>query len=99
MGDVARYIKRFASLSPCLPSRAAPAALNPRCRRRAERATSGGGVRGVLGGDDWKDGWKCDLFREKDVMGRSSSSSSDSRGECGSGTVEVSETKDRLGTC
>lgn len=56
-------------------------------------------MRGVLGGDDWKDGWKCDLFREKDVMGRSSSSSSDSRGECGSGTVEVSETKDRLGTC
>jgi hypothetical protein len=29
VGDVARYISRLASSSPCLPSRAAPAALKP----------------------------------------------------------------------
>lgn len=55
VGDVAKYIRRFASSSPFLPSRpslAAPAALNPLCRNRADRATSGGGVRGVLCGDD-----------------------------------------------
>jgi hypothetical protein len=51
VGDVARYMSRLASSSPVLPSRAAPAALKPLCRRRAERATSGGGVRGARGGD------------------------------------------------
>jgi hypothetical protein len=50
-------------------------------------------VRGARGGEDWK----CDLLSEKEVMGRSSSSSSESSGE--SGMVDVSETKDRLGTC
>lgn len=29
VGDVARYMSKFASSSPVLPSRAAPAALNP----------------------------------------------------------------------
>jgi|SRR5690242_8441338 len=47
VGDVAKYMSRFASSSPFLPSRAAPAAVKPLCRRRAERATSGGGVRGA----------------------------------------------------
>ena len=96
VGELARYTSRFASSSPVLPSRAAPAAVKPLCRRRAERATSGGGVRGALGGDDRKA--ECDLLSAKEVMGKSSSSSSDSKGEWGSGTVDVSETKDRLGT-
>jgi len=51
-GDVARYMRRLASSSPFLPSRAAPAALKPLCRRRADRATPGGGVRGARGGDE-----------------------------------------------
>jgi hypothetical protein len=95
VGDVARYISRFASSSPVFPSRAAPAALKPLWRRRAERATSGGGVRGARGGESRR--WERLIWKE--VMGRSSSSSSDRRGERRSGTVEVSETKDRLGTC
>jgi hypothetical protein len=95
VGDVARYISKLASSSPFLPSRAAPAAVKPLCRRRAERATSGGGVRGARGGDSRR----CERLIWKDVMGRSSSSSSERRGERGSGTVEVSETKDKLGTC
>jgi hypothetical protein len=49
-GEVARYMRRLASSSPFLPSRAAPAALKPFCRSRADRATPGGGVRGTLGG-------------------------------------------------
>jgi hypothetical protein len=93
VGDVARYMSRVASSSPFLPSRAAPAAVKPRWRRRAERATSGGGVRGALGGEE-----RQDLFSWKELMGRSSSSSSDRIGERGSsGMVEVSETKERLG--
>ena len=98
VGDVARYISRLASSSPCFSSRAAPAAVNPLCRRRAERAISGGGVRGARGRIG--DVAKCDLLIWKDVIGRSSSSSSDRRGDRGSsGMVDVSETKERLGTC
>lgn len=56
VGDVAKYIRRLASSSPFFPSRAAPAAVKPLWRRRAERATSGGGVRGARAriGDDRK---------------------------------------------
>lgn len=101
VGEVARYMRRLVSPSAVFPSRAAPAAVNPRWRRRAERATSGGGVRGALGGEEWKLGLPMakDLPRVNEVMGRSSSSSSDSRGEWPLGTVDVSETNDRLGTC
>ena len=95
VGDVARYISRLASSSPVFSARAAPAALKPLCRRRAERATSGGGVRGARGGDDRM--WERVIWKE--VMGKSSSSSSDKRGDRGlSATVDVSETKDKLGT-
>lgn len=51
-GDVAKYMRRLASSSPVCPSRAAAAAVNPLWRRRADRATAGGGVRGARGGDD-----------------------------------------------
>lgn len=92
-GEVARYMRRFASSSPA-PSRAAAAAVNPDWRRRAERATAGGGVRGARGGEEWI----CERLNWNEVMGRSSSSSSERRGDLGSsGTVEVSETKERLG--
>lgn len=52
-------------------------------------------MRGALGGEERK--WE--RFSENEVMGRSSSSSSDSKGEWGSAIVDVSETNDRLGTC
>lgn len=52
-------------------------------------------MRGACGGDRRR----CERLIWNEVMGRSSSSSSDRRGERGSATVEVSETKDRLGTC
>lgn len=98
VGDGARYISKFASSSPCLPSRAAPAAVKPRWRRRADRATSGGGVRGARARIG--DVAKCELLNWNELMGRSSSSSSDRRGDGGSsGMVDVSETKERLGTC
>lgn len=51
-------------------------------------------MRGTRGGEDWI----CELFNWKEVIGRSSSSSSERRGDLGSsGMVDVSETKDRLG--
>jgi len=96
-GDVAKYMSRLASSSPVCPLRAAPAAVKPFWRKRAERATAGGGVRGALGGDERI---RCELFNWNDVMGRSSSSSSERMGEMGScGTVDVSETKERVGAC
>lgn len=52
-------------------------------------------MRGALGGEDRTN----DLFIWKDETGRSSSSSSDREGERGSGMVDVSETKERLGAC
>ena len=52
-------------------------------------------MRGILGGEDRMK----DLWIWNDDTGRSSSSSSDMRGERGSGTVDVSETKERLGAC
>lgn len=91
-GEVARYIKRLASSSPFISLR--DEALKALFRSRAERATAGGGVRGARGGEDRI----CEFRTWKEVIGRSSSSSSDrSEGEGLSGTVEVSETKDRLG--
>jgi hypothetical protein len=40
---------------------------------------------------------ECELLSWKEVMGRSSSSSSERMGDLGSGTVDVSETKDSVG--
>jgi len=90
-GEVARYMSKLASSSPV---RLLATALKPSCLRRADLASAGGGVRGLLiGGEDrivedaiWKE-WS----------GRSSSSSSESRGEgASSGTVDVSEMKDSV---
>lgn len=53
-GEAARYIRRPASLSPFCSSRTAAAAVKPFCLRRADRARPGGGVRGILGGEDRK---------------------------------------------
>lgn len=93
-GEVARYIRRLASSCPVGPSRAA--VVKPFWRRRAERATPGGGVRGARGGD----GRMCEPLNWKEVIGKSSSSSSERRGDRdSSGMVELSDTKDKLGLC
>jgi hypothetical protein len=93
-GEVAKCMSRLASASPLCPSRVAPVTVKPLCRRRAERATAGGGVRGARGGGEDR---TCELFIWKEVMGRSSSSS-EINGDLGSsGMVEVSDTKDKLG--
>jgi hypothetical protein len=90
-GDVARNMSKSAPESPPLPL--AFGFGNGLLLRRAERARSGEGVRGIrCGGDDARLAWKL-------MTGRSSSSCSD----CGEGdrsaTVLVSDMKDRRGTC
>jgi hypothetical protein len=93
-GEVARYMRRFASSSPLRPFLDTSGRVKPFWRRRAERATAGGGVRGARGGGEER---KRELIW-KEVIGRSSSSSSDMKGDLGSsGTVDVSDTNDRLG--
>jgi len=92
-GEVARYIKRLASSSPVWPSRAE--GLKALLRRRADRATAGGGVRGARSGGEERI-WELPIWNE--LIGKSSSSSSESNGEGWlSGMVSVSETKDKVG--
>lgn len=84
-GEAARNMRRSASSL-------RDAGLKGLLRKRAERATSGDGVRGMRGGEDRI----CREVDTKECSGRSESSSS----ECengSSGTVDVSEAKEKLG--